>query len=537
MRRLVWSLAALCLATAAVSSAEEPRYVIFSIMGPEAMGSSIGSKTGDWNARLQDSVAEMRGEFGPQRPGRNRYLGFSVALVPTLNLTPDQLKAQIVLALDIADREGIPVFFHIDDEHFWWRSAELAGNPDMIEWSDFPKAGESRGPAAPRYWLPRGDPPSVFPAPPPCFACSAFRAEMGLRLKNCVGGPIARRLKSWREQGREHLFAGIASGNETQVLDLRAAARADWPAGEIGLDRSHDPPLRTTISAEEMLPAGYHALHAMGYDRDAVDRLAEGGAASVEATVESLLAGVAHDYAEFQAKTLFESGIPADRIYTHFTSSSRTTRRSFKSRPDPSGRAGSGNLPPPISAAVNRYSRPGFTIVRDAVDLEELSAQLARAGAPEEGRAWAAVESYASTGQPGVPQNEKQYEEYLGGLLGHGAKVVNVYGWNIPWIARSPYRIASSGVVTAVKKWLSGAELPAGWSGALMQRRAASIQAKMARLEGTARQAASRGRHPLMIHWTVWRFQRKFMPLMRAGRYEEAEAVLDRALAALEMRP
>ena len=111
-----------------------------------------------------------------------------------------------------------------------------------------------------------------------------------------------------------------------------------------------------------------------------------------------------------------------------------------------------------------------------------------------------------------MPQNEEQYWEYLGGLIGHGARVVNVYGWNIPWIARSPYRVKSSGVVSA-------------------------IQAKMARLQGAARQAASRGRNPLVIQWIVWRFQREFEPLMRASRYEEADAVLDRALAKLEMRP
>jgi len=288
------------------------------------------------------------------------------------------------------------------------------------------------------------------------------------------------------------------------------------------------------MAPEEMLPTGYHALHALGYDQAAVERLAAERGTSVEETVEALLADVARDYAEFQAKTLSESGIPADRLYTHFTSSARSTRRGFESRPDATGRAGSGNLPPPVAASVNRYSRPGFTIARSGVDLDELVAQLAKAGAPNEGKTWAVVESYATTAQPGVPQNEAQYAEYLGGLFGHGAQVVNVYGWNIPWIARSPYRIKSSGVVPTVKKWLSGAELPAGWSGAGEQARIAAIRTKMERLDGAARRAVSRGRNPLAIRWTFWRFQNRFEPLMRASRYEDAEALLDRVLADLE---
>ena len=39
---------------------------------------------------------------------------------------------------------------------------------------------------------------------------------------------------------------------------------------------------------------------------------------------------------------------------------------------------GSCNLAPPVEAAVNNYSRPGFTIVRDAVNLKDLAAQSGR---------------------------------------------------------------------------------------------------------------------------------------------------------------
>ena len=530
------ALIAFLIGTAAPLSAVEPAYVIMTIMGPDAMGSSVGKDEAAWNREEQDEVSNIRGEFGAQPAGRDRYVGFSVALTPTLNLDPGHLKAQVTLALDLAERNDLPVFFHLDDQHFWWRSPELSRNPDMTEWSDFPKPGEKSGPAVPRYWLPWGDPPSVFPAPPPCLACPAFRAEMARRLRDDVAATIAQRFKKWQGQGRGYLFAGVASGNETQVPDFRVSARAGWPASGQGRDTTGARPVNVPMTEADMVPTGYHSLHALGCDRAALEKLARERGIGPERVVEQLFDGLAHDYAEFQDKTLVEAGLPAERIYTHFTSSSRSTGMEPERKPEPSGRFGAGPQSPPIAASVNRYSRPGFTVVRGGVNLDELVAQLSRAGAPEGGRAWAAVESYATTGQPGVPQTQEQYEEYLGGLLAHGAKVVGVYGWNIPWIARSPYRLKGSGVIPAVKKWLSGAALSAQWSGADIQARLASIRAKMAALQDDARRAHDAGHSAREITHVISRFQRDFEPLMRADRLIEAEAVLDRAAAELQKR-
>jgi hypothetical protein len=137
------------------------------------------------------------------------------------------------------------------------------------------------------------------------------------------------------------------------------------------------------------------------------------------------------------------------------------------------------------------------------------------------------VESYSCTGQPGAPQTQGQYEEYLGGLLSHGAKVVNIYGYDLPRGAEgSPFAIKNSGAIPAINRWLAGAPLPTTW----YRPQIAEIQAKMAKLQQAARASVDHGRNPLLVMLSMKRFQWEFEPLMKAGKLAEAEAALDRAL-------
>ena len=483
--------------------------------------------------KIRLSVQEIREEFGHQPPGRERYVGFSEVLFPTLNVKPEELKSRVIFALDTAERDEVPVFFHLDDEHFWFKSPDLWQNPEMVEWSAFPKPGEIHGPIAPRYWLDWGDPAHVYPAPFPCFQSPAFRAEMGRRLK-CIAEPITQRLKDWSKQGKEYLFAGVTSGNETRIPDFRHGytSYVGNPEEAQGIDVTQTPHKMVRMAREEIVPLGYHSLYARGYNQQSIERLARERGQSEDQIVLELLDEVAHDYVEFQARTLNEAGIPKERIYTHFSSIGRpapaaTTKILLKNR-KPGSLPGSCNLPPPVEAAVNSYSRPGFTIVHDTVNLKDFVAQLGQAHAAQDGRAWAAVESYVTTGQPGLPQTEEQYTEYLGGLLSHGAKVVNVYGWNIPLEAKSPYAVKSSNVIPVVKKWLAGAHLPDKWE---RSSQAASLQARMAVFQQTIHDAASHGGNPAPIVESVGK---ELEPLLREGKFAEAEAVLDRAITQLQ---
>jgi hypothetical protein len=524
-------LASPLLAAEAPETAAEPDYVIFSIMGGNGMNPNETTERAEEKIRI--SVEEMREEFGRQLPGKERYVGFSEVLFPTLNVAPEELKSRVIFALDAAEHNEVPVFFHLDDEHFWFRSPALWQNPEMVEWSAFPKPGETRGPIVPRYWLDWGGPPHVYPAPFPCFQSPAFRAEIGKRLK-CIAEPIAQRLKQWRKQGKEYLFAGVASGNETHIPDYRHGytSYVGKPEEAQGLDVTQTPHKMVRMRPDEIVPLGYHSLHALGYDQKSLQRLAQERGRGEDQVVLELLDKVAHDYAEFQARTLYEAGIPKERIYTHFTGTSRRAQSAvtkiLEKYRQGGSLPGSCNLAPPLEAAVNNYSRPGFTIVHDAVNLKDLVAELGRAHAAQEGRAWAAVESYVTTAQPGVPQTEAQYEEYLGGLLSHGAKVVNVYGWNIPLAAKSPYAVKSSSVIPVAKRWLAGAHLSDTWeqSGQVI-----SLQAKMAQFQKAIHEVASHGGNPVPVAESV---TKELEPLLREGKFAEAEAVLDRAITQLQ---
>lgn len=542
-----WALVSVVVLMMVLSSAQTlavekaSPYVIFSIhMGPEALGTDGGEVQPEsvWIARETSALEDIKREFGEQRAGQDRYVGFSVVLTPTLNVTPTQLQAEVVRALDLAEHNKIPIFFHLDDQHAWWRSPELSHNPQMVEWSDFPKAGQASGPVVPRYWLNWGDPVAVYPASPPCFGCPAFRAALSKRLRECVAQPIVQRLKSWRTRGQYYLFAGIASGNETSVPDFSRAfaGYAGKLEDAVGVDRTRIPPVTIHMSKEDMVPVGYHSLSAMGYDWQSIKHLAQAQGTSASIVVEQLLYKVAHDYAEFQAKTLCEAGIPKDRIYTHFTSSNYSLSGyagTIKKQRNEWAldRPGSKNISPPFASAVNPYSRPGFTIVHDAVNLNELVRQLNDAHASDGGRAWAVVESYCNAGQPGKPLSEVDYREYLGGLLAHGAKVVNCYGWNID---SGPYAVRGSGVIPAVKNWLAGQPLPTTWVQSSATAKVEAIHAKISKMEQTAQGLVASGHDPHVVQAMIESFQKEFEPLLKAGQWEQAEAAVDRAIEKLQ---
>ena len=110
---------------------------------------------------------------------------------------------------------------------------------------------------------------------------------------------------------------------------------------------------------------------------------------------------------------------------------------------------------PSIGAAVNQYSRPGFTVVRDVVDLPDVVSQMRTASGADSSVEipWGAVESYATAGQPGPPQTREEYGAYLDLLFGSGARLVSVL--EAPQSANNPFTIAaeSNGVKSAIKGW------------------------------------------------------------------------------------
>ena len=523
------ALLCLCIGWSTVAPAQtqaphrpkaEPRYVIVQIQGIEDDDRRL-PRNSPASPVLPRLVEEIRDEFGAQAAGSGRHIGFTPGLFPAMNWKPETLQARTVQALDLAEESGLPVFFHLDDMHFGYARPEFFRDPEVAEWSAFPGAGHQHGPIVKRYWLNWGR-WMVFPQPPPCFESPRFRADVAQRLAKDIAAPIVERLKQWEADGKGHLFAGIAVGNETVVPDYRPAASA--PDGEepLGIDTSRRPPVEFRMRRDEMVRAGYHALHLRGYDAESLAKLARQQSKTAETVTGELLHDIAHDYAEYRAKTLRDAGIPRARIYTHFTSPFRPFMEKLdRNLPSSVGGAGMTYFMPPVKSAVNPHSRPGFTVSREMLDLVDLSAKLG-GNAP-----WAVVESYATTGQPGEPQTREQYEQFLGGLFARAARVVKLYGWNEQ--ARSPFKVGP-GVKQAIRNWVEGKELPGTWQGRHPQDGpTASLEQKMSKLHEGIRKWQEQGRDPSPLG----RAMQKFEPLMKQGKPGEAEAVLDQALKIL----
>jgi hypothetical protein len=279
------------------------------------------------------------------------------------------------------------------------------------------------------------------------------------RLEKAVAAPIREALERWRTGGvdRTYLFAGITVGNEVGIPDYRFT-KVQLERNPASRPRDKGKALEMTNA--EMVRGGYCSLYNRGYTAERIAEIArarfggdDAAGKNTEAITTELLDEVVHDYMAFRAKTLADGlagmGGAQKRIYTHTTS----TVRKFMER----------NMPilaqsiPTVAAAVNPYSRPGFTVVRNMLDLPDVVAQMsaaARGTAAFAGRAWGAVESYATAGQPGPPQSQEEYSAYLDKLFTSGAKIVSLL--EAPRDVKNPFTIAaeSPGVKAAIKDWL-----------------------------------------------------------------------------------
>lgn len=529
----------------------EPRYVLFQFQGMEGDMPVLPD--------LPAFVAELKEQFGAQPADAVRHVGFTPGLISSLNLPVETLRSRVNQALDVAEQTGMPVFFHMDDMHFWWQRKDLHSDPECVEWSDFPAPGETQGPVIERYWLNWGS-FIVFPAPPPNFESPRFKEDVKQHLAEGMGKPIAERLARWKTAGKGYLFAGIAVGNETETpYDLRPLLNTPAGAEPDGQEVSQGQPKEVKMRRDEMVRGGFHALQMRGYTRDKVQSLAAETGKTYDEVISELRHEVAHDYAEFRSRILNEAGVPRERIYTHFVSA----MRSFIAKH-------MGGIMvdrcPDVKYSVNAYSRPGYTLTRNTTDLVDLSAKLKEAHSTvgkDMGTAWAGVETYCTTEQPGRPQTREEYEAYLGGLFAHDMCLINVYGWNVPQTGEgSQFSVKKApGVIEAIQNWVSGKTLPANWEGvapsdwtpppnpaqstasnsiprpptSTLQTKMLppSMQQKMQGLEQRVQTWITSGGDPGKLH----PLGQRVGPLVEAGNFTEAEKVVDQIIAVISTSP
>lgn len=397
-------------------------------------------------ANARPALAEIKEFYGPNDPASNRLYGFSLWSLMLFKQSPDELRAVLNQAFDMAEEFDLPVYLHVDMLHnspsgdkFKGPELKFYEDPMMCEWVAFPKSGETHGPV-PRYWCNWG---AWFSAPAfPCYASPRLRDLVTSQLQQGVLSPLHERLNRLKAQGKEHLFAGICLGWETMIPDyvpghpFVAVDPKDPP-----VDRFSQPP--ATMQRWEMGQLGYAALHHLGYDQSRLDKEAAEQGISPHALFIALCHRVNHDYTQLLTKTAFDSGISRDKIYSHTIAVSTVN-------PAPS------TFSPPVWAAVNPYCIPGFTLDNYGAAVYDLAKlkQSITAADPSQSH-FSVAETYFRRGM-----TEQQWTAYLDEMFGNGATLMHILAWHSGQNEASPFYVPKkmAGPHLSVSKWLQAAE-------------------------------------------------------------------------------
>ncbi len=325
-----------------------------------------------------------------------RKLGFVPGPI-ALDHTDSQVSGMIKDSFAIARKLDMAVAFHLDDSMFWARHPGLRQGGEHLEWIDW-LGTKNTGRRV--DWGP--DPARI--APQLCFnsvpVIKAVKERAAL-----IGREIAYEHRLLKNEGREHLFAGVIAGWETMI----------------GRDFASDH------------ATGYCALTNAGYSRT-----------RPPADVDTARATVVKDFMELWAQSIHREGVPKHLIYNHIAFTAQ-------------GLSGNKIDHPPGTTAFSDHYRPGFSTYPSPGALSEIRALLNQYGT----KPWASVEgtNVVPNGLPG----ERTMETYLGRMFNHGATMVNIFSWGIgPTDAkRNPFRLPTEGpdAIDGYRLFLSGATL------------------------------------------------------------------------------
>ncbi len=397
----------------------DPQYLIFQI-------------TNQPTTNTREVVLDIKNTFGPSHPETGRLLGFGITPL-LLMQTRDEMRKIVNEGFDLAEETGLAVFLQCDDMNFFKKDITADASPGMCEWTAFPQAGESHGPLT-RFWFNWGI--WVFSPALPNFESPDLRQLMAKQLREGVCDVVRERVEKLRQQHREYLFGGLAIGWETHIPDYTPGVPLyNIDSRNPPVNRHENPPV--TMQPAEMSQTGYAALHARGWNPAKLRAEAEKRNIGERELTRQLLWQTIHDYTEFNARTAFDVGIPREKIFTHIVAidSVQPTQSSTI---------------PPIWAAVNRYSTPGFTLSQFSGAIYDVGKLKEKIGEAEPGQQrFAAVESYFM----GMGDGES-YRTFLQELFGNGATHVVCWGFTDPPSSGYTFPREQNKSIPVVREWL-----------------------------------------------------------------------------------
>jgi hypothetical protein len=442
----------------------QTRYLMFQVFtvaaSPEqAMGATGTLKEVLAREVLQAFVRGIKDRIG-STGDRRRKLGFVPGPL-ALDHSDRQVERLIRDSFAIARTLDMAVAFHVDDSMFWSRHPGLQNGDGHVEWTDWTG---TRNSGRRVDWGP--EPAKI--APQLCFnsmpVVKAVRERAAL-----IGKEVSRELGLLRQEGREHLFAGVIAGWETML-------GRDFASGHA---------------------TGFCALANKGYTRE-----------QPPADIELARAGVIKEFMELWAGTLGLAGVPKHLIYNHIAFTAQ-------------GLAGNRQEHPPGDTAFSDAYRPGFSTYPAPGALAEILALVVQQGSPP----WASVEG--TNVVPNGVRGEATMETYLGRMFNHGATLVNIFSWGVgpEDAARNPFREPTQGqqAMAGYRLFLSGGNLreqPAQPFGlAAFQTK---IQDLQARLPPWVRRTGRQGEAETLM--------RRLERHVKAGDLPSADATADEAL-------
>lgn len=261
------------------------------------------------------------------------------AIFSYLNESREECKASLLNFLSLAERYDIPVVVQLDGEQWW------DGRPDLWNWWDPARPGYNPGNRQNVEWTGWGPEHAMKIAwrnwgeqfrvlPPPNLMSPAYRRACSEEMRELV--PLIRHWWTHLQEDKKELFIGLKLGWESSI----GVNAFYYPNGNNLLDQPEHEDPRVELKAEQVpdrgvVPSGYAAITTAG--------LAMQGALQ-----EKDLAEIVRRHLEDLCALAAELGIPRDKLFTHV--------------------GGWKDEELLYDAALNRYSCPGWSFYRHAID-------------------------------------------------------------------------------------------------------------------------------------------------------------------------
>ena len=279
----------------------ETKYLTFQLMTVPGtsfpMAFAENPPSAPTKAQMEGFVREVSKAIGTTGDARQK-LGFS----PThlrFDESDEETRRLIHDAFAVARENDVAVAFHLDDSMYWGARKDLLSNPENIEtanWKQIPSTGRRVD------WGPK---PSKF-TPQMCFNSPDVKAAVKKRGA-LIGAEVKKELGALKTLGKDHLYAGVIAGSETQM----------------GRDFETDRPL------------GYRALHNRGFSEKNPPK---------DLDLERV--SIVKEFMELWANSLHAGGIPREKIFCHIVFTSQGL--------DPKGeKTGGGSKFSPASVAFS----------------------------------------------------------------------------------------------------------------------------------------------------------------------------------------